>query len=485
VSGTEGGTLADRLAESPLLSGVRAALAEGPAGAGGRWLVGGAVRDALLGREIDDLDIAVEGDASATARALAGALGGAAFELSDEFETWRVGGPGGAWTVDVAALRAPSLEADLALRDFTVNAIALPLASGAAPEPIDPLGGAGDLREGVLRLAAPSAFDDDPLRLMRMARMAAEFGLTPDDATLAAAKQRAARAAEPAGERRFAELRGMMAGADPLRALALLEEAELTPVVLPQLAALRGVGQSANHHLDVYDHTIEVLRRWLEIEQDLPTYAGTVAAEVEAALAEPLADELTRRDGIRFAAILHDVGKPATRTERDGFVGFRGHDSVGAEMILELGRELRTSRRFARYEAAIAEHHLVLGFMTHERPLPRRRIWDYLSLTGREALDVTMLTVADRLSARGAGVPEAAIEAHLDLAREMLAEIVALERDGAPAPLLDGTAIGELLEVSGPLIGEAVAELAAAQFAGEVETRDDAERHLQEWSETL
>ena len=411
------------------------------------------------------------------------ALGGRAFELSDEFETWRVGGPGGAWTIDIAALRGPTLEADLALRDFTVNAIALPLAAGG--DPVDPLGGAADLKQGILRAASDTSFDDDPLRLLRMARIAAEFGLEPEAATLAAARERAATAAEPAGERRFAELRGMLAGSDPLRALELLEQAELTPVVLPELAALRGVEQSANHHLDVYGHTIEVLRRWLEIEADLDTYAGESAEAVAAALEQPLADELTRRDGIRFAAILHDIGKPATRTERDGFVGFRGHDSVGAEMILELGKELRTSRRFARYEAAIAEHHLVLGFMTHERPLSRRRIWDYLSLTGREAMDVTLLTVADRLSARGAGVPEAAIEAHLDLAREMLAEIVALERDGAPEPLLDGNEIGSLLEVSGPLIGKAVEELAAAQFAGEVSSREEAERHLQDWSESL
>ncbi len=484
MSGAETGTLADRLAEAPLLGAVREALAPttAAADADGPWLVGGAVRDALVGRPIGDIDIAVAGDARGAARTLSAALGGRAFELSDEFETWRVGGPGGAWTVDIAALRAPALDADLALRDFTVNAIAMPLAGG---EPIDPLGGIDDLRAGVLRAASGTAFDDDPLRLMRMARIGAEFSLAPEPETLAAARERAARADEPAGERRFAELRGMLAGSDPLRALELLEEADLTAVVLPQLAALRGVGQSANHHLDVYQHTIEVLRRWLEIEADLPTYAGESAAEVAAALEQPLADDLTRRDGIRFASILHDIGKPATRTERDGMVGFRGHDSVGAEMILELGKELRTSRRFARYEAAIAEHHLVLGFMTHERPLSRRRVWEYLSLTGREALDVTLLTVADRLSARGAGVPEAAIEAHLELAREMLTEIVALERDGVPGPLLDGDEIGSLLEVSGPLIGKAVAELAAAQFAGEVSDRDAAELHLQQWSESL
>ena len=119
-------------------------------------------------------------------------------------------------------------------------------------------------------------------------------------------------------------------------------------------------------------------------------------------------------------------------------VSFRGHDRIGAEMVAELCRDLHTSGRFADYQAALTRHHLVLGFMTHERPLGRRRIWEYLDLTGREALDVTMLTIADRLSAQGAGVPAEAIAAHLELAREMLAEIVVLERRGPPRPLLSG-----------------------------------------------
>ena len=480
--------LGEALAGEPLLVRIREALARMP-GDSGAWLVGGAVRDALLGRRpLTDADLAAAGDPGPLARRLAAALEGDVFELSAEFETWRVtararqaGGGGPAWSIDVAALRAESIEADLGLRDFTVNAIAVPLTAGQGGGAIDPTGGVADLEAGVLRMVGPAAFDEDPLRLMRLARLGAELGLEPEPETLALARDRAPRAAEPAGERRWAELRLMIAGADPLRALELADAAELTPVILPAVAALRGVDQSANHHLDVYDHTIEVLRRWLEIERNIPAYAGEVAGHVEEALAEPLADDLTRRDGIRFAAILHDIGKPATRTERDGFVGFRGHDDVGAEMILELCAELRTSRRFATYEAALARHHLVLGFMTHERPLSRRRVWDYINRTGREALDVTLLTVADRLSAQGTGVPRQAIEAHLDLAREMLAEIVAVELVGPPEPLLDGDEIAELIGAEGPDIGAAVRELAAAQFAGEVGGREDAERHLERW----
>ena len=466
------------LAGSELVAGARASLDQSGAEV---WIVGGALRDVLLGGPIGDLDLAVAGEPEPAARMLGRRLNGTAFELSDQFRTWRVQVPGKAWTIDLTALRGPTIEADLRLRDFTVNAVAAPLGGG---EPIDPTGGIADLRAGTLRMASASAFRDDPLRLMRAARLGARFELEPDPETLALARRDAARASEPAGERRFAELRGMIAGPRPLLALELLDQLQLTAVVLPQLEAMRGVGQSANHHLDAHDHTIEVLRRWLEIERDLPTYAGEVSEQVAAALAAPLADELTRGEGIRFAAILHDIGKPATRTEQAGFVGFRGHDTVGAEMVVELCRDLRTSRRFSSYQAALTRHHLVLGFMTHERPLSRRRVWGYLALTGAEAIDVTMLTLADRLSAKGSRVADEAIEAHLELGREMLAEIVAVEAAGRPEPLLDGSEIGALLGLRGEDVGRAVRELAAAQFAGEVADRAGAEAHLREFWES-
>lgn len=466
------------LAGSPQLEPARRALAEQP---GSFWVVGGAIRDVLRGEQVGEIDLATDADPEVAAKALARATAAHCFELSDRHLSWRVAARDRTWTIDIAGLRAPTIEADLMLRDFTVNAIAVPLAGG---EPLDPCGGIADVEAGVLRAVGERSFADDPLRLMRAARLAAGLGLEIESGTLSLAGREAGRAAEPAGERQFAELRGMIAGPDPLRALGLLADLGAAEVVLPEVESLRGVAQSANHHLDVHQHTIEVLRRWLEVESDLERYAGESAAAVAELLAQPLADELDRREGIRFAAILHDIGKPATRTERGGFVGFRGHDAVGAEMVVELARRFRTSRRFGEYQAALTRHHLTLGFMVADRPLPRRRIWDYLSATGREALDVTLLTVADRMAAQGPGVPREAIAGHLELAREMVAEIVALERAGGPRPLLSGDEIGALLGIEpGPPIGAAVRELLAAQFAGEVGDREGAEAHLLAWSE--
>ena len=464
----------EKLSAAPVVEATREALRD----AGPAWIVGGAVRDAVLGREVSDLDLAVAGDPGAAARAIGQAIGEHAFELSAEFGTWRVAAAGHGWQIDVTALRGEGIEADLAERDFTIGAVAIPLAGG---EPIDPYAGLTDLADKRLRAVGEASFTADPLRLLRAARLAAEMDLSIDERTVALAQAAAARGADPAGERQLAELRQLMGGPDPLRGLRLLGELELTPVVLPEVATLQGVEQGPNHHLDVYDHTIAVLEHTLEVEGDVERFAGERAAEVEALLDEPLADEATRRTALRFGALFHDIAKPQTKAERDGFVGFRGHDQVGAEVIGGICKRLRASRKLTQHLQGLALHHLRLGFLIPEMPLPPRRVHAYLRATEPVAVDVTLLTVADRLSARGSG-PIAAPEmvaAHLQLAREMITAALDWRRQGPPEPLLRGDEIAAELGIEpGPELGSALAELEAAQFAGEVADREGALRHL-------
>jgi len=454
------------------------AVREALGGANGVWVVGGAVRDAALGREVADLDLAVAGDPGATAKAIGRALDEHAFELSAEFGTWRVVARSRGWQIDLTSLRGATIEADLAERDFTIGAVAVPLAGG---EPIDPYAGLTDLAEKRLRAVGEESFTSDPLRLLRAPRLAAELGLEIDERTVALARAAARRAGDPAGERQLAELRQLLGGPDPLRGLELLGELGVAAVVLPEVETLRGVEQGPNHHLDVYDHTIAVLEHTLEVEADLERFAGERAAEVAALLDEPLADEMTHRTALRFGALFHDIAKPATKAERDGFVGFRGHDEVGAEVIGEICRRLRASRRLTQHLQGLARHHLRLGFLIPEMPLPARRIHAYLRATEPVSVDVTLLTVADRLSARGKGPiasPEM-VAAHLALAREMIAAGLDWRREGPPAPLLRGDEIAAELGIEpGPELGAALAELEAAQYAGEVTDRMGALQHL-------
>jgi tRNA nucleotidyltransferase/poly(A) polymerase len=459
----------ERLAAAPGVRAARKALSDRE----DVWVVGGAIRDALLGRTVVDVDLVTDGEEEAAARSVARAAGGPAFPLSERFATWRALSRDRAWHVDVAPLRGGTIEADLDARDFTVNAIALPLAGG---ELIDPHRGVPDGEGRVLRAVSERSFADDPLRVLRAARIGGNLGFELDQGTTALARGSADRAAEPAGERQFAELRAIVAGPDPLRGLRLMDELGATPVVLPELEALRGVEQSPYHHLDVHGHTIEVLKRVLEVERDLAAILGDTAPEVEALLDEPLADDLARRGGLRFGALFHDFGKPEVRTVNEqGRVLFIGHDRVGVRIVRSLCGRLRASRRLSAYLESLTLNHLRLGFLVHERPLPRRRIYEYLKATGTESVDVTLLTVADRLATQGERTRREAIDAHLELAREMIAEGLAWRRDGPPAPPIRGDELAAELGIEpGPELGRLLAEIEAAQFAGEVETKGDA-----------
>ncbi len=466
---------AEALADAAAVEAAAGALE--PDAPGAAWIVGGAVRDALSAREVVDLDLAVAGDPAEAARRVAKVAGGPAFELSAEFGTWRALARDRAWHIDVTRLRGDSIAADLGERDFTVNAIAVPLTDPGA-EPIDPHGGVADLDARLLRAVSDRSFEADPLRILRAARLGAELGFELDRRTAELARASAGQAGRPAGERQFAELRLLVAGPEPLRGLRLLDQLSATAAVLPELERLRGVEQNPNHHLDVYGHTLEVLANLLEVERDLERFAGDAAADVRALLDEPLADELSRGEALRFGAILHDSGKPATRQEHEsGFVSFVGHDREGALIVRAACARLKASRALSRYLEALTLHHLHLGFMSRERPLPRRRLYDYLRLTAPVAADVTLLTVADRLAARGSGPTASSemIEAHLELVRTVLPEAVAWHRDGPPRAPIAGDELAAAVGIEpGPELGRLLEEIEAGVFVGDVLTADDA-----------
>lgn len=457
------------------------------------WLVGGAIRDRLLGRPMLDVDVAIDGDPGEAARAIAATARSAGqhaacFALSEEFGAWRVAAPGDAWQIDVEGLRGGSLAADLALRDFTVNAIAEPLGGG---EPIDPLGGREDLRLGRLRCASPDAFADDPLRVLRLVRVAVELGLEPDSQTLNLAREQALGLQRISPERVFLELRRILACDRAVQGLAMTEEVGAAAVVLPELVDLRGVQQSRYHHRDVHGHTLEVLERAValttvtqsagQLERDrreiLATLGQESAVAVGSLLREPLADGLTRGEALRWGALLHDAAKPATRAVRplDRRVTFFGHDVLGAQLARDVLDRLRASVRLREHVAGLVRWHLRLGFLVHEpQPLARERVFAYLRDCDPVEVDVTLLSVCDRLATRGAKA-ERAIEAHLSLARAMLADALSWRAQGPPRPLLRGDELAAAVGVPlGPRVGELLGELAEAQFAGRVSTREQA-----------
>ena len=463
----------DALERSSRLGLVREALTSRTA-----WVVGGTIRDALLGRALEDIDLVVDADPRGAATAIARAAGGHAFELSEEFGAWRMVAADRSWQADVTAMRGGSIEADLALRDFTVNAIARLLPGG---DLIDPHGGAADVEAGELRAVADTAFADDPLRTMRMPRLACELDFTVERRTRELARAEAPGLARVSPERSYYELRRLIVAPDPLAGLRLMDDAGVVAVLLPELEALKGVEQNPYHHLDVWGHTLEVLEQLLEVERDLAAVFGPHAEAVRQELDRPLADELTRGQALRIAALLHDAGKPATRAvSAEGRVLFWGHDQLGATISRDVARRLRASAATGEYMAQLALHHLRLGFLVHQRPLSRRDVYRYLRACEPVELEVTVLTAADRLATRGERTRQDAIEDHLELVRALAAEALAWRAD-PPRPPLAGEELMDALGLEpGPEVGRLLEELREAAFAGEVSSKDEALRLARE-----
>ncbi len=242
--------------------------------------------------------------------------------------------------------------------------------------------------------------------MLRLVRVAVELGLEPEPETLHVAREHAQGLVRCSPERVFVELRRIIAAREALRGLELMSELHATEVVLPELEALRGVEQNRFHHADVHGHTLEVLRRTIELTEfaagraaevpdglngeggprhdatgaagELGAVLGEHRAAVAQLLAEPLADGLTRADALRWGALLHDAAKPLTRGVRpgDGRVTFIGHDERGAALAREVLGRMRTSERLRAHVAALVRHHLRLGFLVHEQqPLSRRTVF--------------------------------------------------------------------------------------------------------------
>jgi poly(A) polymerase len=461
------------LADHPRVPAARDAL-----GGTSAWIVGGTVRDALLGRPVVDLDLAVDGEPEPAARAIAGAVSGVAFQLSEQFGAWRVHARDDGFTFDVSPLQGATIEEDLGRRDFAVNAIAVALDGG---DPIDPQGGIPDLERRRLRVlggdsVASSSYASDPLRPLRLVRLAAELGFEPDERSERLTLEAAHAVTQASPERIFGELRRLMIADRVVEGLELADRLGITAAVLPEVSALHGVEQSQYHHLDVHGHTIEVLREQIGIEHDpAAVFGDELGSRLGALLAEPLADELTRAHALRFAALLHDIAKPATRRELGGGrVSFIGHDAVGEEVIGSICRRLRTSERLREFLGAIARHHLRLGFLVHEQPLPRSAVYDYLSSCAPVEVEVTMLSCADRLATRGRKAEEA-IEKHVALARELMGPALEWRESGPPKPPLRGDELARELGVTpGPELGVMMRALAEAAYTGEATTRDEA-----------
>lgn len=434
------------------------------------WLVGGTVRDRLLKRPLADLDVVVAPPLTPAllARRVAAELERPCFLLSDRFDTHRVVLPGG--HLDVTAMRGSSLEEDLALRDFTVNAMAQPL---SGEELTDPFGGREDLAARRLAAVSDHIFQDDPLRLLRVGRFSMTLGFHPDPQLRAMARHHAALLPRAAPERIWMEIAATLESGEGSRPALLWDELGLLAVLFPEVKRLQGVGQSTNHQFDVYGHTLEALEQ-LEGIMARPERVFPDSAEaVRRRLRQPVDGAVGRRAALRLAVLLHDVAKPFTRSiDSRGRLSFRGHEEQGAPIAREVCARLHTSFSVASLVEAVVSKHLLLGFLQNRKPLWERDVVAFLWATAPWEPEVVLACVSDRLATQGPMTAPRFINRHLALARHLMWVWWQREQNGVPGLPLPGDEIGRRVGVEpGPRLGVLLRRLKLLWEAGE--TKDE------------
>jgi poly(A) polymerase len=479
----------------PILDSVRAALPDGLT----VYLVGGAVRDALLGRPIHDLDFVLERDAINIARRVANTLKANFYPLDPERDTGRVivTNEGGTHILmDFAVFRGPDLEADILGRDFTLNAIALNLSDNTIH---DPLGGAMDLKEKRLRACSPAAFTDDPVRILRGVRLAANYGFHILPETRKAMKEAAGLLGSISPERIRDELFRLLDGLQPAACLRALDLLGALDKVLPELSALKGIVQTQPHIHDVWEHTLatvshlEALLNALKPDYDPDTASdmlnglmvlriGRFRQQIGETFAAPLTADRSLRSLLFLSALYHDVAKPQTKkADEEGQLRFWDHNQQGAEIAASRGRALAMSNdEVSRLETVIRNHMRIL-FHTNRlvrecKPPSRRAVYRFFRDTGAAGVDVCLLTLADLRATYEQTLPQETWAAALDVVRLMLENWFEKPAESiAPPPLVNGDELMRELELQpGKRIGELLEAIREAQAMGKVGTREEA-----------
>lgn len=469
------------------------------------WLAGGSVRDLLLARPVGDLDVTVDGDAPALARSFADATGGAFVLLDDATGTARVVWPraiaenGAPHTLDLVRLRAPSIEGDLRGRDFTINALALPLEHLPVVDSthlLDPLGGLDDLHGRLLRACGPNAIVDDPLRMLRAVRIAAQLGFEVADELKAELERRHALIGAVSTERVRDELLKILALPDAGRRIGFLDEVRLLTAIIPELEPSRACDQPNLHYLPVLGHLIEavVSADWLvaQLRDDPSGTTGIlpdgVWAHPELAVALPYRDRVLSRldelvDGVprlaffKLAVLLHDVAKPRTKAIKpDGGISFYDHQVVGAEMCGEIARRLRLSRAARDYVRLIVREHMRPGQLSALGPgLTMRAVYRFFRDTDDAGPEVLLHSLCDHMAMQGPNIHPEGWRWHMGWTGEMLETFYGEAEPIRPEPILRGDdLIRELALTPGPIVGRLLEEVREAQAAGEVRTREEA-----------
>ena len=430
------------------------------------YLVGGSVRDALMGKSFVDRDIAIKG-AEDFAHKLEEQFNATFIVLDPEYRIYRLVLEDKINYLDISEIQGVNIEEDLSRRDFAMNAIAINLSNG---EIIDPFGGKKDIENKIIRHIKDSNFGEDPLRILRAFRFASTTGFELSCDTKLCIEKYKHLLFAPAKERINYELMKLFGGNKCSKALLEMDEFGILEEIFPQVNEMKNVPPNTHHHLDLFHHVVETVRNIEEL------YLNSTKEEKEHLDSVDFGG-FPRINHLKLAGFLHDIGKFSTWTiEESGRHRFIKHDDVGAKMVIPFLKDLKFSKKQIDYISSIIKNHIYPSNVIDAPDLNEKVKMRYLRKMGVDVIDNIYLAKADRLSARGKAITEEVVQANLDGLGALLKFYLEKRETLKPLPkLLDGK---EIMEIKGikqsPELGKIISLLKEAQLNGDVNSKDEA-----------
>ncbi len=454
------------------------------------FIVGGFIRDIILGRNIADIDIAVSNNALELSPKLAKALGGKFIPMDKENKVARIifinHQDSGIKQLDISTVRT-SIEDDLAKRDFSVNSMAIALKnigdSVKQEQIIDPFNGIADIQNKIICKVSDTIFESDALRLLRAVRLSSELAFTIDKPTEDLIKKQSNLINNVSLERVREELLRLLAAPKTGDLILYLEDMGLITAIIPELIPSKGLEQPNEHYWDVFIHSVKTIDAVdYVLKQGEWEYNGEAAKSIpwSAELAEYFNEKIsggsTRLLLLKLAALLHDIAKPKTKfIDENGKIRFYGHPREGAPITVDIMERLRFSNKEIRLVERVVFHHLRPTQMTQMGVTTNHAIYRYFRDVDEVAIDTLFFTLADHLAARGPDLDLKNWRQHTATVKYILEKHQEQETVITSPKIIDGDDLINEFELEpGKKIGELLEAVKEAQITGEVVTKEDA-----------
>ncbi|MCM1338410.1 MAG: HD domain-containing protein [Muribaculaceae bacterium] len=432
------------------------------------YLVGGSVRDFLLGKKTYDRDLIVtDEDAGEFSKKVAAFFGGTFIPLDVENRIYRVVMPDKVNEFDITNPVEDSLEKDIYRRDLALNAVAVDIRTGNV---FDPCGGIKDIENRVIKGVREQNFTDDPLRLLRIFRFHSSLGFEIDESLTDVVKRYSNLISKPAKERVRYELLKLFNGEFAHSALLKMDECGLLEEVFPFVKELKQVPPNAHHHLDLFHHSIETVYQ-------VGKFYESSSDAVKNHLDSVDFGGFSRLAHLRLASFMHDIGKYSTWTiEDDGRHRFLGHDAAGAKLAVPLLKNLCFSNKQIEYLTYIIKKHMYATMVVSAPDKNEKTLMRFIRKSEDNAIDCILIAKADRLAAQGPEITKEIVDKNISDLDELLDYYLSAWETLKPLPkLLDGNEVMSILNIEpSKRLGQVLEALKEAQISGDILSKDDA-----------